>query len=529
VIDLFVGPDRKRYVVHKKPLTSQSEYFYNAFKGDFKEAQENSIHLKEEDPVAVALLIGFIYRGVIPGTEKKISPFAQSYFPSSTEKSAVPQAELIDGSQYPFMPTSMTDPHNTLAVRDQFHNICFQPQYSMFSQEELRLADYKLGRKYFDSPARLFGGGLFGANPPPPPRTGIGLFGIPQPAPPPIIASVPGSIPAHAPSSQAPSHFGNPQPPAPPGASTTAPAQPPQRSHPLITPAPIQPGAVPSMQSTSLFGTPAPSQPVTVPSPQAGALPNNPQPGPSTQSTLTGGYATNPTPAQFLQSASPFGTFAPAGSSSLFGSLSAAAPSQPSTAPQSGSLFGGLRPTSSQIQPQQSGGLFGAPPGISSGSLFASTWGSAGIHSLVRPGATTTPWNPRFSFPRDDSPFETFGYNPIIEHPKSPGAFIPGIPRSDPMGAQTSEQQNQQLALLHLCLLAETILWPALYNAAIEAYVRGELNLHRPIPPEHVDLIYDRTHSESTLRAYVLESMCTNRGDSLMYIDLTRQYDELSK
>lgn len=95
------------------------------------------------------------------------------------------------------------------------------------------------------------------------------------------------------------------------------------------------------------------------------------------------------------------------------------------------------------------------------------------------------------------------------------------------MAARSAAQQNKQLALLHLCLLAETILWPELYNAAIDAYVRGELNLHRPIPPKHVDLIYDRTPSGSSLRAYVLESMCINRGDTLMYMELTKRYDEL--
>jgi hypothetical protein len=105
--------------VHKKPLITQSEYFRNAFKGDFKEAHENSIHLKEEDPGAVALLIGFVYRGVIPGTEKKISPFAQPFISSSREKPTIPNAEIIDGTRYPFSTTSLAEENSTTGMRNQ--------------------------------------------------------------------------------------------------------------------------------------------------------------------------------------------------------------------------------------------------------------------------------------------------------------------------------------------------------------------------------------------------------------------------
>jgi hypothetical protein len=65
IVDIYVGAERKRYVVHKKLLVDQSEYFHKALTGSFMEAEENSIHLKEEDPTAVALLIGWY---VLQGT-----------------------------------------------------------------------------------------------------------------------------------------------------------------------------------------------------------------------------------------------------------------------------------------------------------------------------------------------------------------------------------------------------------------------------------------------------------------------------
>jgi hypothetical protein len=537
VIDIFVGPERKRYVVHKQPLTSKSEYFRTVFKGGFKEAEENSIHLREEDPAAVALMIGWVYRGVIPGMERKISPFAQPYAPNPLQKSDIPNANSIDGSRYPFAPYYEVEPNSSSGMRNAFQNIGFQPQYQMFSQEELRVADYRSGRRYPDAnPAPRYHG------------HGHGLFGFVPPGAQPVIPPPPppANAPAPVPPSQPGNMFGTVQPaPAPPTANMP-PAPTPssqlgtgnifgtvQQALPSLAGAPI---AAPSSRlwasswgqqpqpATSLFGVP-------LPPPQTGSgtsLFGNARPAPAAPSTQNGGSTINSTPTQPDQGTSASSTPAttqtappaPAQGTGLFPSLN---PSPSGQAP-TGDLFAGL---GSNIAPsvlshrQQTGSLFGnfghSHP---TGGLFGSTTGSLldfGGFSPIRPNG----------FNRDDLRPGSFGYTSTIEYPKASGTPLPGIPQSQPLGARSAEQEAQQSALLHLCLLAETILWPELYNAAIEAYVRGELNLHRPIPAEHVDLIYDRTPSESTLRAYVLESMCTNRGDSLMYIELTRQYDEL--
>jgi hypothetical protein len=148
VVDIYVGPERQRYVVHKKLLTSQSEYFDKAFNGSFKEADENSIHLKEEDPAALALLVGWLYgRGVITDTEKPTKPFVNNAIFSSSESVTIPVSE--EGTAYPFLPT-VPPFNNTLlgfgTVQDLFQHLCGQVQYAIFSPEELRLADYKLHR-----------------------------------------------------------------------------------------------------------------------------------------------------------------------------------------------------------------------------------------------------------------------------------------------------------------------------------------------------------------------------------------------
>jgi hypothetical protein len=63
---IYVGPERKRCLIHKDLLTKQSEYFNSALNGKFKEAEENSIHLEEESPATFDLLVGWLYQGRIP-------------------------------------------------------------------------------------------------------------------------------------------------------------------------------------------------------------------------------------------------------------------------------------------------------------------------------------------------------------------------------------------------------------------------------------------------------------------------------
>lgn len=140
VVDIFVGSDRKRFVVHKKPLISGSDYFNKALNGNFKEATENAIHLEEMVPSAVGLMIGWIYRGALPGMEKNISPFIRSNTSNPETSTVVPNATSINGTCYPYATTLNTT--SDITGRELYTHISAQPQYSAFSSEELRLADY---------------------------------------------------------------------------------------------------------------------------------------------------------------------------------------------------------------------------------------------------------------------------------------------------------------------------------------------------------------------------------------------------
>ena len=101
-----------------------------------------------------------------------------------------------------------------------------------------------------------------------------------------------------------------------------------------------------------------------------------------------------------------------------------------------------------------------------------------------------------------------------------PETYKPGSPWS------MLEREQFQSALVHLCIFSETICWPSLFNAAIDAYIRGEALLLRQIPLDHVDLVYDGTHAQSTLRAFVSDRLFSG-GSYGMYIDLAKKHDDL--
>ena len=466
--------------------------------------------------------------------ERKISPFAHPFAPNPLRAADIPNAESIDGSRYPFFPYYEAEPNSHLAMRNAFQNIGFQPQYRMFSQEELRLADYNLRQRYATNPIpRPPGNGIFGHHPPlqAPPTTTAATGGPPPPVP--QSGNLFGSIlatPAPPSTHQQPATASASQPVS----GNTVQAAPPTSVAPVSVTTFAPPTAPSSQNWASTWGQRPNSglfvQPFSLREASGSSLFGHAQPTPADPSTQNGSSSTDSTPSSASQGNSssstpvptPAAAPAPVQPSSQFNPARTTTDSRAST----GSLFGFLRDNPASSVPNhthQPPSIFGIPPGGSTGGRFGAAPSLFPTRSNASRSQPATPFNDEPETPRPGQ----FGFTSTIQYPQ-PGNPLPGIPHGPPLGSQSTEQEAQQEALLHLCLLAETILWPELYNAAIEAYIRGELNLHRPIPPEHVSLIYDRTPPESTLRKYVIESMCTNRGgDSLTYIDLTRQYDEL--
>jgi len=74
MVDLYVGPQKDRFHVHKEVLCKKIPYFEKMFKGEFKEATEDQATFPEDNSESFDLLLGWVYHNsirplVIPGTK----------------------------------------------------------------------------------------------------------------------------------------------------------------------------------------------------------------------------------------------------------------------------------------------------------------------------------------------------------------------------------------------------------------------------------------------------------------------------
>lgn len=85
---------------------------------------------------------------------------------------------------------------------------------------------------------------------------------------------------------------------------------------------------------------------------------------------------------------------------------------------------------------------------------------------------------------------------------------IKGVPFCHSLKSIMAAEEDHQMSLIRLCLFAETICWTSLFNHAISAYIQGEISLcHRPMPKDHIELIYQRTHEKSPCRKFAADSI----------------------
>jgi hypothetical protein len=61
MVDIFVGPKRKRFHLHKELLCDRSEYFRAVFQGGFAESASNELFLPDDDVAALEIFVNWIY------------------------------------------------------------------------------------------------------------------------------------------------------------------------------------------------------------------------------------------------------------------------------------------------------------------------------------------------------------------------------------------------------------------------------------------------------------------------------------
>lgn len=89
------------------------------------------------------------------------------------------------------------------------------------------------------------------------------------------------------------------------------------------------------------------------------------------------------------------------------------------------------------------------------------------------------------------------------------------------------EFNDYQIALISLLIFAEKANWAKLFNAAIDAYMQGEIIIGRKIPFEHVSRIYKGTSAASTLRKFVIDNLANpeTTGYLILYINVLKDVD----
>lgn len=663
IISLSVGPERKQYSVHKSLLTTQSDYFDKALNGGFREAGENSIHLEEDDPAAIALLVGWLYRGVIPAAATK-SIHAPGAFPPTDIASV-----LLKGGTGVRVPNHI---ETELFASYVFQSILTHPRYFKYSSEELRLADYSEGRTSNSAPElieedieqdqvlsgspnpgptlgtlstpnnvssgpRIFplssatpmgsvgalqvvgnpwdqsrqitrsaqsaatipsGGFQFGNTRLTSAPTSSSLFGGAI-SPSALSSGVSGAdsgrssastvfaqnsrIPLgttfqqnistatthnHGQHESAPnSHFEQPD------HISIIPGHRNDTDQTLFGSLPLM--GRPASLSSQIFSIPAQvSDPIDI-SPQQALLPQDPllesenqlnktvsQTSSHPPSTNLAVSASSSTPRHFLsvsaespshpgpmESKAPASTAENASGTSRLGETANLAPLQrerstqrPISTEASDTSTSPNQSVSSEVAREGSQNSYFvpaaaeiAPFGDSSSSVFGPSlaFGATPTTSIFNPlqkrPDITTPWSSRSTVA--PSPFGfTSGQSVSFSSQSTQQPFVGNIAPPESVVFYNTDSEHQT-ALLHLTIFAETTCWPILYNAAITSYIAGERRLSRPPPMEHIVLIYERTHDESSLRTWAVDTLssCKREVDMSGYMSLLVDYPDFLK
>ena len=61
MVDIFVGPKRKKFHLHRELLCDRSDYFNAAFQGSFAESTSNELFLPDDDDEAFEFFVNWLY------------------------------------------------------------------------------------------------------------------------------------------------------------------------------------------------------------------------------------------------------------------------------------------------------------------------------------------------------------------------------------------------------------------------------------------------------------------------------------
>ena len=83
LVKLYIGPDRKEFVVHKTLLCKSSNFFAGAFEGSrFPEGREGVMYIPEKHEIVFMHYVEWLYRGSIRAgvVEENLDAYFHLYY-----------------------------------------------------------------------------------------------------------------------------------------------------------------------------------------------------------------------------------------------------------------------------------------------------------------------------------------------------------------------------------------------------------------------------------------------------------------
>lgn len=85
MVDVYIGPNGKKFHLHEDLLCDRSTFFEKAFKGHFKEGTDKTMHLPDEDIAPFELFVRWLYGATLcTPTEEHISDYVGLYILGET-------------------------------------------------------------------------------------------------------------------------------------------------------------------------------------------------------------------------------------------------------------------------------------------------------------------------------------------------------------------------------------------------------------------------------------------------------------
>lgn len=124
---VLVGPEKKRFEIHKGLVCSRSEFFKAAFTGNFKESTDGILTLPEDDPAPFKHFVHWLYTGSLRGLY-----YPESVHPTLKELTDKVRAEVLSQKLLHAEELRRTNPHRELWEHANYRDLPFASLISMY-------------------------------------------------------------------------------------------------------------------------------------------------------------------------------------------------------------------------------------------------------------------------------------------------------------------------------------------------------------------------------------------------------------